>query len=467
MICIVLLLWASAAFAAEVLHLPGWDGPLLSRHFAGHITVDTKHHRNLFYYLVESESQPMRSPVLLWLNGGPGCSSLIGMFTENGPFMPLNSSAAPRLVRNVGRWNKFANVLFVESPAGVGFSYSLNKTDYVTGDDRTSEDMFVFLEKFFFAHPQYAVLPLFISGESYAGHYVPQLAQRILHSAGQMRTNFRGFLVGNAWTHPKLDNTGRVEFWYSHGLISKKTRDDFFKFCDFEHIFTSLASVNYDPVECEKAQKKARSEMGNIDLYSIYGDTCEAPGVDATSRRGEAQWDRFTALPVPPTRRVGPSPPPAKGTVGYFPPVDPCIDRYLTQYLNRKDVQRTIHAELRDGKPWAMCSSLVDYSETDFFRSVLPVYEDILAHAQGKLRMLIYTGDTDGVVPLTGTLLWMDELHLTETVPWRPWHIDAGEVGGYVIQYAKNITLVTVRGAGHMVRRASLFAAATNPTVIG
>lgn len=62
----------------EVLGLPGWSGPLPSRHYAGYVTVDEDHGRRLFYYFATSERSPTEDPVVLWLNGGPGCSSMDG-----------------------------------------------------------------------------------------------------------------------------------------------------------------------------------------------------------------------------------------------------------------------------------------------------------------------------------------------------------------------------------------------------
>ena len=79
------------------------------------------------YWLVESTKDAKNDPVVFWTNGGPGCSGLLGFFTEQGPFKPQKDG---KLEMNDYMWNKVANMVFIESPCGVGFSYSDDKDDY-------------------------------------------------------------------------------------------------------------------------------------------------------------------------------------------------------------------------------------------------------------------------------------------------------------------------------------------------
>jgi carboxypeptidase C (cathepsin A) len=112
---------------------------------------------------------------VFWTNGGPGCSSVGGgLFSESGPFRP---NAAGGLSPNPWTWSSAANMLYVEQPAGVGFSYSNNTADYTVGDARAADDVFWFLQGFMKAFPQFAAAPLWITGESYGGHYVPSIAR--------------------------------------------------------------------------------------------------------------------------------------------------------------------------------------------------------------------------------------------------------------------------------------------------
>jgi serine carboxypeptidase-like clade 2 len=105
------------------------------------------------------------------LLSGPGCSSVGGgAFTELGPFYPRGDGRGLRL--NKKSWNKVSNLLFVESPAGVGWSYSNTSSDYNTGDAQTANDMYKFLLGWYKKFPEYRSRGLLLSGESYAGQRV-------------------------------------------------------------------------------------------------------------------------------------------------------------------------------------------------------------------------------------------------------------------------------------------------------
>lgn len=121
---------------------------------------------------VESESDPQNDPVVLWLNGGPGCSSMTGKLIELGPWR-VNKQG--RLSWFEQRWNKKANIIFMESPACVGFSYDDDNV-CATSDDETAEHNYNAMKDFFVGWPELVDNKLYITGESYAGVYVPTLS---------------------------------------------------------------------------------------------------------------------------------------------------------------------------------------------------------------------------------------------------------------------------------------------------
>ena len=171
----------SSAPGDEITALPGWEGEdgskdLPSAQFSGYLTAGTS---KLHYWLVTAEENPEDAPTALWLNGGPGCSSLDGFVYEMGPFeIDSNNNLSLRPYR----WNKNVNMLYVEAPVGVGFSYSTDD-NYKCDDDRTADENMIAVEDFYSKFPQLKANGFFITGESYAGIYVPTLAEAIVQNS--------------------------------------------------------------------------------------------------------------------------------------------------------------------------------------------------------------------------------------------------------------------------------------------
>ena len=163
----------------EITALPGWSHPLPSRQYSGFISAEeattTGHERFLHYVFVEAENSPETAPVVLWTNGGPGCSSLEGYMNEMGPLRPDPADPdGQRLTRNPYTWNLHANMLYLEHGVGVGFSYS-NGGNVELDDESDARDVHWFLRNFFFPQDgaegfaEYANNEFYLTGESYAG----------------------------------------------------------------------------------------------------------------------------------------------------------------------------------------------------------------------------------------------------------------------------------------------------------
>lgn len=122
----------------------------------------------------ESMNDPKSDPVIIWFNGGPGCSSMLGLMQELGPVVVNDGEAF--FETNPYPWNMKASVLFIESPAGVGWSYAGKDSDLDTNDMVQSQDAMNALRDWYTKFPEYLANELFVSGESYGGIYVPYLA---------------------------------------------------------------------------------------------------------------------------------------------------------------------------------------------------------------------------------------------------------------------------------------------------
>ncbi|KAG8528891.1 uncharacterized protein KY384_006580 [Bacidia gigantensis] len=162
------------------------------KQFSGYLD-DEENDKHLFYWFFESRNNPETDPVVLWLNGGPGCSSLTGLFMELGP-ASINSKI--EIVHNPSSWNSNASVIFLDQPVNVGYSYSGSS---VSNTVAASKDIYALLTLFFKQFPQYAKQDFHIAGESYAGHYIPVFASEIL-SHKKTNINLKSVLIGNGLT---------------------------------------------------------------------------------------------------------------------------------------------------------------------------------------------------------------------------------------------------------------------------
>jgi cathepsin A (carboxypeptidase C) len=126
-----------------------------------------------FFWLFDSKSDPANDPLIMWLSGGPGCSSQLALLAENGPCSVTTSGDGTNI--NPYSWHSKANVMWVDQPAGTGFSTGLGTHD----EAGVAANMYVFLQGFFQQFPRFQNSDFYIFGESYAGHYVPAIGHEI------------------------------------------------------------------------------------------------------------------------------------------------------------------------------------------------------------------------------------------------------------------------------------------------
>ncbi|XP_062515743.1 uncharacterized protein LOC134191176 isoform X2 [Corticium candelabrum] len=161
----------------------GFDWPDNVTQHIGYITVNETHGGNLFYWLIGSRGDPQKDPLVVWLSGGPGCSSMLALFNENGPFLINNKTKEP--VYNPYGWNSHANLLYIDQPVGSGFSYVTHSHLYVFNEKEVASDLLTFMNLFYEKFPEYNQHDLYIFGESYGigdGLVVPAVQY---HSYGE------------------------------------------------------------------------------------------------------------------------------------------------------------------------------------------------------------------------------------------------------------------------------------------
>lgn len=409
-----LYLFTQAAFALtiesvrdKIIALPGF-GVLNNEQFSGYLPISSlknKHHENagqLFYWLATNTSRDKQAPLLLWLNGGPGAASLYGLFMENGPFH-INNEGKPAL--RTFSWSKLTHYLMIDQPAGVGFSYGTK--DSYQDENEAIDQLFNALMHFYHRYPRLGRKPLYLAGESYAGKYIPKLAQRIIdynkHNASD-HIRLEGLMLGDAWVNPKLQQKANIQYAYTHGLIdhnAQKSVKELYEQCIKEIDKQSPSSVEANKA-CEKIQSFIQEESGHLNLANI-----------------------------------------AKGS-------EP-DDKPMVSYLNNPQVRKALHVDSRVKQFDVfneMAASKLERGEQD---SVADLYPLIL---QEGIRVLLYNGLDDGKDSnFLSTDLWLSALDW----PYRQafantktcvWSVD-GTVAGYA-KSAKGLTQVKIRNAGHL-----------------
>ncbi|XP_022776925.1 serine carboxypeptidase-like 46 isoform X2 [Durio zibethinus] len=406
------LLLVSRTSAEPITRLPGQPPNVAFKQYSGYIVTDAKHGRALFYYFVEvGAADPLLHPLTLWLNGGPGCSSLgFGAFMEHGPFQPGEDGY---LVENQFSWNLESNMLYVESPIGVGFSYSNTSSDYIGVND------------------------------TFTGHYVPQLAALVLDYNKQSNgrpIRLKAVALGN----PLLDweiSVDNTEFLWSHGVISDEVLMLRKTVCSRPRNLKEYLHHNSSK-ECIDVSLKQDMEIG---AYTNFGDLI-LPRCSSTSLFGQSVFlEKFDA----------------ERTMRSVITGDPCIQDRIHQYLNKPQVQEALHANATDlPYLWEFCGgpNLV-YQRENLEINIIPLLLKLL---RSGIPLLLYNGDQDAKIPLTQTRIianmLVKEMKLVPFGNYAPW-FDKMQIGGWTQSFGqerkgKNMTFftfATVRGAAHEV----------------
>jgi carboxypeptidase C (cathepsin A) len=135
---------------------------------------------------------------------------MFGLFIENGPLRVIRNGTTMddfQIIAAERAWTDNYNVLYIDQPANVGFSWG---TSYVDNETDASTEFISFLEKFFKMYTELAALPVYLTGESYAGKYLPLYTHDIIEYNklnADTKINVRGTLIGDPYSSPVLQRT--------------------------------------------------------------------------------------------------------------------------------------------------------------------------------------------------------------------------------------------------------------------
>lgn len=380
--------------------------------------LDYKDSKHFFYWFFESRNDPVNDPVILWLNGGPGCSSLIGLFFELGP-SSINVDLKP--VYNPYSWNSNASVIFLDQPVGVGFSYGDSK---VTNTDAAAEDVYIFLELFFERFPHLRNNSFHISGESYAGHYLPKIAHEIavVHE-DDSSFKLSSVLIGNGFTDPQ------TQYQYYEpmacgrgGYPSVLEPEDCKKMNDSVPTCVTLSE------RCYKSNSLIPCTIA--DLY------CEQQITGVYEKSGRSNYDIRSTCDAPEFSGA-------------------CFKEevYITEYLNLEEVQEALGVEVNK---FESCSRDVGIGFSFSGDSPKPFHQYVAELVDKDIDVLIYAGDKDYICNWLGNMAWTDKLEWKyheeyEKQSLQKWiNEETNESLGEAKSYG-SLTFLRVYDAGHMV----------------
>eukprot|EP00490_Sorites_sp_Unknown_P022726 CAMPEP_0114657326 /NCGR_PEP_ID=MMETSP0191-20121206/13710_1 /TAXON_ID=126664 /ORGANISM="Sorites sp." /LENGTH=372 /DNA_ID=CAMNT_0001876385 /DNA_START=417 /DNA_END=1535 /DNA_ORIENTATION=- len=352
-------------------------------------------------------------------------------------------------------------MIYIECPAGVGFSFSDDTSDYTTDDNKTAIDNYHFIQGWLRKFPNYQSNDFYITSESYGGHYMPTLAQQIIlgnAAGGNPQINFKGVFDGNPYTNHDENQRGEYETYGGHQMTSRPVYAQWMSACQ---------DGNSSSNACSNARSAMRSEVGNnIDPYAIDYPTCKErsrynqvymfyeymynSGIDNIKPPGiyGRMYDYFKEHPkevfYTDKHGIAPGDPKIIITTDGFP-YDPCEENYLTGYLNRADVQKAIHVV---PKTWPGTHIHYEGGLPD----MTVVWQWIIDNTPTPLHLTIVSGDDDTVCGLAGTQSWMWNMGWkVSSTNWKVWTDTNEQTGGYLTKWIDAMNLVTVHSAGHLI----------------
>nr|XP_051217573.1 serine carboxypeptidase-like 7 isoform X2 [Lolium perenne] len=427
--CLCCLLAPVASSPVAVTHLPGFDGPLPFSLETGYVEVDESNGVHLFYYFVESEKDPARDPLVLWMQGGPGCSGLLGLAYEMGPFkfdVEGYRGGLPTLLYRPETWTKLSNIIFIDSPIGAGFSYATSEEGLKSSDTMAVKKLVIFLKKWLHEHPQFLSNPLYVGGESYCGITIPTLALEIdisnKESGDEPLLNLKGYFAGNPSTDARFDVAGNIQFFYGMGMLSDELYETANENC----------RGNYsDPPNAlcaESVQAIANISTGPTS-WSPHATRYGAPRFSKRLRKVDQVGSWWSTLLT---------------MISHFPSsVEGDTLELSNIWANDERVRKSLGVRKGTKGEWITCDHGIPFT-----RDIMSTIEIHLRLRREGYPALIFSGDHDSGVSFVGTQAWIRSLNLSITDDWRPWYVD-GQVAGFTRSFSSNLTYATVKGAGH------------------
>ncbi|XP_069067558.1 probable serine carboxypeptidase CPVL [Pleurodeles waltl] len=385
--------------------LPGYN----VKSYSGYLTVNKTYNSNLFFWFFPAQVEPENAPLLLWLQGGPGGTSMFGLFVEHGPYV-VNKNLT--LCARKYPWTSHYSLIYIDNPVGTGFSFTDDSQGFAKDQVDVGRDLYSALTQFLQIFPEYQKNDFYATGESYAGKYVPAIGYYIhTHNpTAKVKINFKGMAIGDGLCDPEVMLGGYAEFLYQTGMADEKQKAFVQHQADLGVIYI---------------QQQKWIEAFEVFDSLLNGDTTEYP----------SYYKNIT------------------GCDNYFNFLqceEPSDQEYFSKFLSLSEVRKSIHVgnlTFNDG------SEVEKHLMSDIMKTVKPW----LTVLMDNYKVLMYSGQLDVIVAASLTERFL------LTVPWskvedyknaerKYWKVRPSdtEVAGYVRQ-AGEFYQVIVRGGGHIL----------------
>jgi len=370
----------------------------------------------------DSAEYDKKTPFIVWLTGGPGCSSSLALLTENGPCSVNKDGATTK--QNPNSWTEAANVLWLDQPAGVGFSYGKEND---SNEEMIGEDAYFFLQAFFKANPKYQENPVYIVGESYGGHYAPAIAHKIFLEnknlqKDMIRLNLSGLAVGNGLTNPEEQYK-----WYA------------------DMAFKNSHGIKVVGEETYKMMKAGAGPCGEL------AHACNSGATFIEKMACQTAFIECNMAETAPYRLTGLNPYDIRKKCEVQPL---CYDfSHIQKWMNSDATRKALHVTNKSGE-WASCNMGINGKfHVDWMKDFSGYVADML---NAGIPALIYAGDVDFICNYLGNKAWTSKLDWDHGKCFRSaedhvWGKGKDGKGAGMAKTANGFTFLQVFDAGHMV----------------
>lgn len=428
---------AAAFFVPEVPDLPlGGEGRQFELE-AGYLPArpEGRDNAQLYFVLQRAAHRPRRRKLVVWLNGGPGCSSFDGLMMEIGAWR-FDAQGKLAWSEPGGSWNDYADVLYLDQPAGTGFSYVENDA-YVTSMEQMAQDVFYFLDRFVDVFPEYrgslhgahgtsGGVDMYLAGESYAGQYIPYIADALLNAGDRAPVRLKGVAIGNGYIDPVAQYGSEVDMmvqsgvWSAHGPeveavapVVRKCRETLAKDTKPHLLYPECDAIMDNIVA--SSRRKLGGQEHCLNMYDIrLSDVYPACGMS---------W--------PPTLQA------------------------TYDYLRREDVRKALHVDAKHRpEAWRECDKRVSAALDAHGRNSSASITLLPGILDRGVPVLLFAGESDlicnhiGLRRLVDSLTWRGRRGLDRSARPREWTLNDEHTGTWI--QSRNLTYVTISNASHM-----------------